>query len=179
MPMGEYYNLFLGVATAVSLFLVVQHVGHVVIRYFSRCSSSSLRINTGNLTTPEGNIGNRGRGENGEETPLEMFYPVAHLLLVVFFRDPKAYRALFGGRGIAHFLAHPTIRSAGDHTMFRELGFGRCHSDEDQGDTGHPTKRAAQGKASRILRCPLICSHTSKVTRPRSAVMHAVRAPEN
>ncbi len=37
MPMGEYYNLFLGIATAVSLFLVVQHVGHVVIRYFSRC----------------------------------------------------------------------------------------------------------------------------------------------
>ena len=37
MPMSEYYNLFLGVATAVSLFLVVQHVGHAVIRYFNRC----------------------------------------------------------------------------------------------------------------------------------------------
>ncbi len=37
MLMGEYYNLFLGVATAVSLFLVVQHVGHALIRYLNRC----------------------------------------------------------------------------------------------------------------------------------------------
>ena len=36
MPVGEYYNLFLGVGTAVSLFLVVQHVGHAVIRHLNR-----------------------------------------------------------------------------------------------------------------------------------------------
>jgi hypothetical protein len=36
MPMGEYYNLFLGVGIAVSVFLVVQHVGHAVIRYLNR-----------------------------------------------------------------------------------------------------------------------------------------------
>jgi hypothetical protein len=36
MPMDEYYNLFLGVGTAVSLFLVVQHVGHAFIRYLNR-----------------------------------------------------------------------------------------------------------------------------------------------
>jgi hypothetical protein len=33
MTMHEYYNLFLGVGTAVSLFLVVRHVGHACIRY--------------------------------------------------------------------------------------------------------------------------------------------------
>ena len=36
MPMDGYSNLFLGVGTAVSLFLVVHHVGHSVIRYLSR-----------------------------------------------------------------------------------------------------------------------------------------------
>ena len=36
MPMGEYSNLFLGVGIAVTLFLVVQHVGHACIRYFNR-----------------------------------------------------------------------------------------------------------------------------------------------
>ncbi len=35
--MTDYSNLFLGVGTAVSLFLVVQHVGYAVIRYFNRC----------------------------------------------------------------------------------------------------------------------------------------------
>ena len=33
--MDEYYNLFLGVWTAVFLFLVVQHVGHACIRYLN------------------------------------------------------------------------------------------------------------------------------------------------
>jgi hypothetical protein len=36
MPMDEYYNLFLGVWIAVSLFLAVQHVGHSFIRYLNR-----------------------------------------------------------------------------------------------------------------------------------------------
>ncbi len=36
MPMGDYYSLFLRVGIAVSLFLVVQHVGHAVIRYLNR-----------------------------------------------------------------------------------------------------------------------------------------------
>jgi len=36
MPMNEYYSLFLGVGTAVLVFLVVQHVGHAVIRYLNR-----------------------------------------------------------------------------------------------------------------------------------------------
>ena len=36
MPMGEYYNLFLGVGVAVLLFLAVQHIGHAVIRYLNR-----------------------------------------------------------------------------------------------------------------------------------------------
>jgi hypothetical protein len=35
MPIDEYYNLFLGVGTAVSLFLIVQHVGNVCIRYLN------------------------------------------------------------------------------------------------------------------------------------------------
>ena len=35
--MAEYSNLFLVVGLAVSLFLVVQHVGHAFIRYFNRC----------------------------------------------------------------------------------------------------------------------------------------------
>ena len=34
--MDGYSNLFLGVGTAVSLFLVVQHLGYAVIRYFRR-----------------------------------------------------------------------------------------------------------------------------------------------
>jgi hypothetical protein len=36
MPMNEYYNLILGVGTAVSVFLIVQHEGHAFIRYFNR-----------------------------------------------------------------------------------------------------------------------------------------------
>ena len=36
MTMDEYYNLFLGVWIAVSLFLVVQHVGDACIRYLHR-----------------------------------------------------------------------------------------------------------------------------------------------
>ncbi len=35
--MAEYGNLFLGVGTAVFTFLVVQHLGHAVIRYLNRC----------------------------------------------------------------------------------------------------------------------------------------------
>ena len=35
--MAEYSNLFLGVGTAVSVFLVVQHFGHAFIRYCNRC----------------------------------------------------------------------------------------------------------------------------------------------
>ena len=34
--MDGFSNLFLGIGTAVSLFLVVQHVGHAVIRYLNR-----------------------------------------------------------------------------------------------------------------------------------------------
>ena len=34
--MGEFFNLFLGVGIAVSLFLVVHHVSHFVIRYLNR-----------------------------------------------------------------------------------------------------------------------------------------------
>ena len=34
--MDEYSSLFLGIGIAVSLFLVVQRVGHVFIRYFNR-----------------------------------------------------------------------------------------------------------------------------------------------
>jgi hypothetical protein len=34
--MGEYNNLFLAVGIAVSVFLVVQHVGHAFIRYLNR-----------------------------------------------------------------------------------------------------------------------------------------------
>ena len=37
MPMYEYSNMFLDVGMAVSLFLVVHHVGHVFIRYLNRC----------------------------------------------------------------------------------------------------------------------------------------------
>ena len=36
MPMDEFFNLFLGVGIAVSLFLVVHYVGHSVIRYLNR-----------------------------------------------------------------------------------------------------------------------------------------------
>jgi hypothetical protein len=36
MPMDEFFNLFLGVGIAVSLFLVVHHVGYSVIRYLNR-----------------------------------------------------------------------------------------------------------------------------------------------
>jgi len=37
VPMDGYSNLFLVVGIAVSLFLVVQHVGHAFIRYLNRC----------------------------------------------------------------------------------------------------------------------------------------------
>ena len=35
-PMDEYYDLFLGIWMAVSLFFVVQHVGHAFIGYLIR-----------------------------------------------------------------------------------------------------------------------------------------------
>ena len=35
MPMDEFFNLFLGVGIAVSLFLLVHHVGYSVIRYLN------------------------------------------------------------------------------------------------------------------------------------------------
>jgi hypothetical protein len=35
--MDGYSNLFLGVGIAVSLFLVLNHVGYFVIRYLNRC----------------------------------------------------------------------------------------------------------------------------------------------
>ena len=40
MPMGEYYNLFLGVGVAVLLFLAVQHIGHARAPARSRRSGS-------------------------------------------------------------------------------------------------------------------------------------------
>jgi hypothetical protein len=36
VPMDGYSNLFIAVGIAVSLFLVVHHVGHSVIRYLNR-----------------------------------------------------------------------------------------------------------------------------------------------
>ena len=36
MPVHEFFNLFLGVVTAVSLFLFVQYMGHAFIRYLNR-----------------------------------------------------------------------------------------------------------------------------------------------
>jgi hypothetical protein len=43
MPMYENYNLFLAVGTAVSVFLVMQHVGHAVIRYLNRYQSCIVK----------------------------------------------------------------------------------------------------------------------------------------
>ena len=43
VPMDGYSNLFLGVGTAVSLFLVVHHVGHSVIRYLNRCKNCIVK----------------------------------------------------------------------------------------------------------------------------------------
>ena len=41
--MDGYSDLFLGVGTAVSLFLVVQHVGHACIRYLHRYQNWIVR----------------------------------------------------------------------------------------------------------------------------------------
>ena len=41
--MDGYSNLFLAVGIAVSLFLVVHHVGHSVIRYLNRCKNCIVK----------------------------------------------------------------------------------------------------------------------------------------
>ena len=46
VPMDGYSNLFLAVGIAVSLFLVVHHVGHSVIRYLNRCKNCIVKNKT-------------------------------------------------------------------------------------------------------------------------------------